>query len=193
MLDEYPKELELRDGQNATLRILTRADEDRALMFFLTLPESDRNFLHYDITDRETLDSWFGGPNWEEVFPLMAEINGRIVGIGLLKGYRTRWSAHIGIGWVIVGESWRGLGLGRIISTELFSLATELGLEKLLAEMRSDHHDAISIFNQMGYTQEGLRTGYIKEADGRTYDLVLLGCNIQDYWRILGKKPPSQP
>ena len=89
-------------------------------------------------------------------------------------------------------ESWRGLGLGRIISTEIFSLATELGLEKLLAEMRSDHLEAIRIFKQMGYTQEGIRTDYIKEADGHTYDLVLLGCNIHDYWQILGKKPPSQ-
>jgi len=189
MLDEYPKEFEVRDGQNVTIRLLTRADEDRALMFFLTIGEADRDFLRYDVTDRETLEGWFGGPNWEEVFPFVAEVGGRIAGLAVLHGFRTRWHAHIGNAWTMVGEDWRGLGIGRIMATELFSFASELGLEKLLAEIRGDHLDAMRIYKQMGYVHEGVHTDYIKDADGRTHDLVLMACDIKDYWRRLDEGP----
>lgn len=185
MLDEYPKQIELRDSQKAILRILTQEDEDRLLMFFLTLPEDDRNFLHYDVTDRETLEGWFGGPRWEEIFPLVAEVGGRIAGVAVLRGYRTRWSAHIGSGWVMVGPTWRSLGLGRILMNEMCELASELGIEKLLSEVRADHLSAIRIFKQMGYVHEGMHTDYIKDSEGRKYDLMLLACDIKDYWRRL--------
>ena len=185
MLDEYPKEFELRDGQNVVIRVLTKDDEDRALMFFLTISESDRNFMHYDVTDRETLEGWFGGPNWKEVFPIVAEVGGRIAGIGVVHGYRTRWLSHIGNAWIMVGDDWRGLGIGRILATQIFTLASELGLEKLLAEMRADHLSAIRVFKQMGYIHEGVHTDYIKDSDGHTHDLVLMACNIKDYWRNL--------
>lgn len=185
MLDEYPKEFELHDGENVSLRILTRADEDRMLMFFLTIPESERNFLHYDVTDRETLDGWFGGPDWEEVFPLVAEVGGRIAGVGVLRGYRPRWAAHLGEAWMLVGESWRGLGISRIIANELFALANELGIEKLISEVCTDQINTVNIFKQMGFVMEGVRADFVKDADGRTRDLIMMACNVKEYWRRL--------
>jgi L-amino acid N-acyltransferase YncA len=185
MLDDYPKEVELRDGEIATLRIISREEEDHLIMFFLTIPEDERNFLRYDVTERENLESWFGGPQWNEVFPIMAEINGRIVGVAVLKGYRTPWFAHIGEFWMLVGENWRGLGLGRVLASEQFNLARELGMEKLSAELRADGLGAIKIFKQLGYVHEGILTDYIKDTRGQTHDLLIMGCKIKDYWQKL--------
>jgi len=185
MLDDYPKEIDLRDGQIATLRVLHQEDEDRLIMFFLTILEDERNFLRYDVTERESLESWFGGPRWNEVFPIGAEINGRIVGVAVLKGYRTQWFAHIGEFWMLVGENTRGLGLGRILASELFNLARNLGMEKLSAELRADQLVAIKIYKQLGYVHEGILTDYIKDAKGVTHDMLIMGCKIKDYWQRL--------
>ncbi len=192
MLDDYPKEVELRDGEIATLRIITREDENRVLMFFLTIPEEERNFLRFDVTERESLEEWFAGPQWGEVFPLTAEINGRIVAVAVLRGYRTPWYAHIGEFWMIVGENNRGLGLGRILASDMFTMAGELGMEKISAEVRADNLGAIKIFKQMGYVHEGILTDHIKDASGTTHDLIIMSCNIKEYWRRLSSNQTTE-
>ncbi len=183
MLDEYPKELELRDGSNAIIRIATRADETRLVLFFLSVPEDQRDFVHYDLADAENLEGWWGGPNWEEAFPLVAEVGGQVVAVALLKGYRASWCNHVGESWMIVHENSRGLGLGRIMASETYGLAGELGIEKLRCEVRADGLGAIKILKQLGYVHEGILGDYIKDSSGQTHDVALMSCNIQDYLR----------
>jgi L-amino acid N-acyltransferase YncA len=190
MLDDFPKKLPLRNGQDITLRILTQKDAAAIVLFFLTVPEEERNFLRYDVTDMEALKGWFGGPNWEEVFPVAAVLDGDIVGIAVLQGYRTAWFAHIGNFWMIVNQDLRGRGLGRIMANEMFTLAAELGMEKLSAEVRADHLYAIRIFKQMGYQHEGALTDYIKDQDGQTHDLLIMACNIKEFFRRLSEAKP---
>lgn len=188
MLDDFPKRIMLRSGQAVKLRILTEQDAENIVLFFLTVPEHERNFLRYDVTDREALKGWFGGPNWEEVFPVAAEIDGNIVGVSVLQGYRTPWFAHIGVFWMVVHQDMRGRGLGRILANEMFALAGELGMEKLSAEVRADHLAAIKIFKQMGYQHEGALTDYIKDQDGQTHDLLIMACNIKEFFRRLSAR-----
>lgn len=190
MLDDFPKKLPLRNGQDITLRILTQEDAAAIVLFFLSVPEEERNFLRYDVTDMEALKGWFGGPNWEEVFPVAAVLDGDIVAIAVLQGYRTAWFAHIGNFWMIVNQDLRGRGLGRIMANEMFTLAAELGMEKLSAEVRADHLYAIRIFKQMGYQHEGALTDYIKDQDGQTHDLLIMACNIKEFFRRLSEAKP---
>jgi RimJ/RimL family protein N-acetyltransferase len=183
MLDDYPKEVELRDGENAVIRIAAREDETRLALFFLSIPEDQRDFLHYDLSDQESLQGWFGGPNWEEAFPLMAEVDGRIVAVSLLKSYRVPWYSHVGEAWMLVHENVRGLGLGRIMAGEIVGLALELGIEKLRAEVRADALGAIKILEQLGYTRQGILPGYVRDNTGQTHDVVILSCNTSEYYR----------
>lgn len=185
MIDDYPKQIELTNRYRAVLRIATREDEPRLLLFFSSIAENERNFLRYDITDSDTLQGWFAGPRWEDAFPLIAEVNNRIVGVGVLRGYRTPWIAHAGDFWMIVSPHLRGTGLGRILASEMFGLAAELGIEKISVEVRADHLAAIKIFRQMGYSHEGVLTNYIKDQDGQTHDLVIMACNIREYFQRL--------
>ena len=192
MIDDYPKLVELRNKNIVTLRIVTREDEDRILNFFSSIPEDERNFLRYDVTEREAIQGWFAGPYWEDFFPLMAEIEGKIVGVGVLHGHRTPWITHIGEFWMMVAGYLRGYGLGRILANEMFSLGAELGMEKMAAEMRADQLSAIRIFRQMGYSHEGVLVNYIKDPDGQTHDLIIMGCNIKDYFQRLSSTHERQ-
>ncbi|HEX2914768.1 MAG TPA: GNAT family N-acetyltransferase, partial [Chloroflexia bacterium] len=171
MLDDYPKEFELRDGQNAIVRVATREDEVQLVLFFLSIPEDQRDFVPYDLTDQENLQGWFAGPNWEEAFPLVAEVNGHIAAVSLLKGYRAPWCHHIGECWMIVQEDSRGLGLGRLMASEACSLANDLAIEKLKAEVRADDSGAIKILKQLGFKLSGSLSDYIKDKEGQTHDV----------------------
>lgn len=183
MIDEFPRQVILRNRMKIKLRIVAREDEFRLLQFFRSIPEAERNFLRYDITEAEALGGWFGGPNWNDVFALVAEVNGQIVGVGVLQGYRPLWARHVGEFWMMVAREVRGLGLGRLLANEMFALAAELGMEKLTAEVRADQINAIKIFGQLGYLHEGVLTNFIKDQDGQMHDLVILACDIQEYFR----------
>lgn len=194
MLDDYPKEVELRDGENAIVRLATREDETRLVLFFLSIPEEQRDFVRYDLSDHENLQGWWGGPNWEEAFPLVAEIDGRVMAVSLLKGYRAPWCHHVGEGWMIVHENGRGLGLGRLMASELCGLASELGIEKIKAEVRADALAAIKTLKQLGFTHEGVLSDYIKDNTGQTYDVAMMNCDVKNYFRLLREqKREEQP
>ena len=192
MLDDYPKEVELRDGENANIRIATRADETRLVLFFLSIPEEERDFLPYDLADQESLQGWFGGPNWEEAFPLIAEVDGRIVGAALLKCYRVSWRQHVGDTWMMVHENMRGLGLGRILQSEVFSMALELGVTKITAQVRADSLGALRVLKQLGYAHEGILTDIIKDNEGQTHDLALMACDLKEYFRRQEENPQEE-
>ncbi len=191
MLDDFPKEVELRDGENATIRIATREDESRLALFFLSVPEDERDFLPYDLSDQRNLQGWFGGPNWEEAFPIIAQVDNRIVAVALLKSYRVPWFSHVGETWMVVHENIRGLGLGRILASELVGLGRELGMEKLRAELRADAFGAIKILEQIGFVQEGVLSAFVKDNQGKTHDLAILSCDTQNYFRLL-QDPASE-
>ncbi len=193
MLEDYPKEIELRDGENVIIRIAQHEDETSLVLFFLSIPENQRDFIPYDLAEQENLVGWFGGPNWEEAFPLVAEVGGRIVGVGLLKGYRVQWRQHVGDCWMIVHENMRGLGLGRILASELFSMAHELGMYKLKAELRGDAHSALKVLLALGYIQEGVLTEYIRDNEGHFHDISILSCDLPEYFRRLKEAKPAEP
>jgi L-amino acid N-acyltransferase YncA len=180
MLDDYPKELELRDGENALIRVATRDDELRLALFFVSIPEDQRDFLPYDLSEQESLQGWFGGPNWEDAFPLVAEVDSRIVAVSLLKTFRVPWYSHVGEAWMLVHENMRGLGLGHIMGTELNSLAHDLGIEKLKTQVRADSPEAVKVLRQLGFEHEGILTDYIKDSQGQLHDLAILSCNTSD-------------
>lgn len=184
MLDDYPKQIDLRDGETATLRIATRDDQTRLVLFFLSIPEAQRDFVPYDLSEEENLQGWFGGPNWEEAFPIIAEVGPKIVGIALLKGYRARWSHHVGECWLIVHENMRGLKLGRIIASDMCGLASELGIEYLKTSLRADDEISIAIFKKLGYNLDGVRPNYIRDVNGDMHGLAMMTCDVAAYLKV---------
>jgi ribosomal protein S18 acetylase RimI-like enzyme len=193
MLDDYPKELELRDGQNAVLRVAQREDRTPLVLFFVGIPEEERDFLLYDVSEEENLEGWFGGPNWEEVFPIIADVGGRIMGIGFLKGFRVPWRQHVGEFWMMIHPNMRGVGLGRIIANEIFNLAAELGIEKLTCEVRAEAMAAIKILKQIGYAHEGVLTGMIKDDEGVAHDLSIMSCDVHKALSLRQNRSGQEP
>ncbi len=54
----FPRQVLMRNGRSAELRLMGPSDRDRVLAFAQTLPEDDLLFLRWDITQPAIVDEW---------------------------------------------------------------------------------------------------------------------------------------
>ena len=72
----------------------------------------------------------------------------------------------------------RGQGLGRLLTTEAFRIASEMGVEKMVAQMTTDQRTAIAVFQNLGFENEAVLHQHVKDRDGKNYDLLIQGAPL---------------
>ena len=133
-LQQYPKQLQLKDGSTSKLRPLCEEDELGFHEFFLAVPESERMFIKHRVTDPQVIKDWCRNIDLGRHLPLLASMDGKIVGDATLHQQLGGWKRHIGRVSVLVLPKYRGRGLARALVTEIVTLARTLGLERVEAE-----------------------------------------------------------
>ena len=131
----YQKTGVLKDGSRVILRPMVKEDRDKLLEFFRGLDEKDILFLRTDVRDPAVIDHWVNNIDYQKVFPLLAEADGRIVGDATLHMRKVGWKRHLGNVRLVVARDYQGRGLGSLLINEVVELAGEFGLEKLIAEI----------------------------------------------------------
>ena len=76
----YYKESVLKDGIHVILRPLVKEDRDKLLDFFHRIDDADLSFLRSNVRDPMTIDNWVSNIDYYKVYPLLAEVEGFIVG-----------------------------------------------------------------------------------------------------------------
>lgn len=71
----------------------------------------------------------------------------------------TKHRAELGMGVV---ASYRGKGVGRKLLTTCLDQAKNVGIETVYLQVFSDNHEAIKLYEQFGFKQEGLIKNYRK-------------------------------
>jgi L-amino acid N-acyltransferase YncA len=170
----YPKTLKLRDGSEVLVRLMDREDQDRLLEFFRGIPEAERVFLREDPTRREVIQTRMRAFERGGLIAIVAEVNGRIVGDATLQRRPTHWLQHVAEVHVVVDAAHRRKGLAHNLTYELFDLAREWGIETLLAEMMSEQEAAIRLFERLGFKDEAIFRGLVKDLHGKKHDLVIM-------------------
>lgn len=183
VLKIYPKEVALRDGQKITLRLMTPADEVALLEFFRSLPEKDRLFLKEDVTDPHVIHRWAKNIDYNRVIPLIALCNDRIVADAPLLMATHGWSQHVGEFRLVVSPDYRGLGLGFLLSKELFHLALSLKIEKVMAQTVEDHVAVIQILKAIGFEREAVLKDHVKDLHGNTHNLLIMSNDVKSIWK----------
>ncbi|MEX2081405.1 MAG: GNAT family N-acetyltransferase, partial [Dehalococcoidia bacterium] len=102
----------------------------------------------------------------------------RLLGYGSLHRTEASWTRHVGEIRLIVGGEGRGGGLGRVLASEIYSVATLLGLRKLSAQMTLDQAGARATFERLGFKPEALLADWVLDAQGRTRDLVIMAYDL---------------
>ncbi|MBM4255059.1 MAG: GNAT family N-acetyltransferase [Deltaproteobacteria bacterium] len=182
MLDEYPKDIVLKDGTAVTLRPLQQGDAERLVRFFQRVPAGDRWYLRHDVSDAAVVRSWATGVNYERVIPIIALSDDQIVGDATLHRHRHGGSAHIGEIRLVIDPSARNRRLGTWMVLDLIQLATGLGLEKLVAEIAASEAAAIRALRHLDFVREAVIPDLRKDAHGNADDLVIMVKNLAPAW-----------
>jgi len=173
----YPRHVK-SDAGDIEVRLMSRADEPAVLAFAQALPTHDLLFLPRNISQPKVLSAWIGEIERGAITSILAVKGGRVVGCGTLVRDPHSWSPHVGEIRMVVASEVRGQGVGRALSQETFALALSAGLEKLTVQMTVDQSAAIALFEGLGFRAEALLRDHVRDVDGKTHDIVVLGHNI---------------
>ncbi len=178
-LQKYPKEITLKDGSKCRLRPLKKDDEKGFHAFFLEVPEPERMFIKHRVTDPEVIREWCRNIDLGRNLPLLASMDGKIVGAATLHQQLGGWRRHIGRVSVLVLPRYRGRGLARALVQEIVELARNVSLERVEAEFIGEQEAAIKMFALLGFSNLVRLEDYVKDMQAISHDYILMGVNLK--------------
>ena len=178
-LQKYPKEIKLKDGSCCRLRPLRKDDEKAFHQFFLAVPEPERMFIKHRVTEPSVIRDWCQNIDLGRNLPLLASMDGKIVGAATLHQQLGGWKRHIGRVSVLVLPQYRGRGLARALVNEIAEVARGVGLEKVEAEFIGGQEAAVKMFALLGFSNLVRLEDYVKDMQGISHDYILMGLELK--------------
>ncbi|MFI5167016.1 MAG: GNAT family N-acetyltransferase [Thermoanaerobaculales bacterium] len=184
-VEGFPQHLTLRDGAEVVVRPLEAADANALLEFYRSLAEADRQFLTDDVTKPEWLERFLHRVAVGEVVSLIAEHQGNLIGEATLYRALHGWTSHVGELRVSTAPEFRRKGLGTVLAHEVVRVATSLGLEKLIVEMVENQVAARRTFAKLGFKEEAVLRGHVKDIHGVKHNLVVASNDVSHIWEAM--------
>ena len=178
-LQKYPREIKLKDGSLCTLRPLRKEDEKHFQEFFRGVPEKERMFIKHRVTDTQVIRDWCRNIDLGRNLPLLAFVDGKLVGDATLHQQLGGWKRHVGRVSVLVLPPYRGRGLARALVSEIVTIARAVSLEKVEAEFIGDQEAAIKMFAMLGFSNLLRLKDYVKDMQSISHDYVMMGLELK--------------
>jgi len=169
------------NGRTISYRLMTPEDRSAVLKFTQALPDTDLMFLRIDITKPEVVDEWVHNIETNQTVTVLAKDDRKVVGYGSLHHNQLMWTRHLGELHVMVARDWRHRGLGRRLAAEVFHLAKDMGLARIIIQIAADQPRVRALFERMGFVQEALLTDWIMSRDGATHNLLVMTNPVDHY------------
>ncbi len=177
-LDEYPKELTVRDGLTCQARPLAPGDHAAFHNFFASLHAPELLYIKHRVTDPEVVRAWCESLDLGRNLPLLAWSGDTIIGVCTLHQSLGGWKRHIGRVSVHVHPKYRGRGLAQALVGETVNIARDCSLEKLEAEFIGTQEGPIRVFGLLGFSELARLSDYVKDMQATTHDYVLMGLDL---------------
>jgi RimJ/RimL family protein N-acetyltransferase len=161
-----------------TIRRFKPDDIDAMMRFSRALPEHDLLFLSRDLKHRRVIEAWLEAVEDGFIDSYVAEDGDAIVGTCALVRDPLGWSTHVGEIRLLVSPQLRGQGVGRRQLEEMFKVAVQRELKKLVAHMTPDQRGAIQLFEEHGFRGEALLRDHVMDRQGSVHDLVILSLDV---------------
>ena len=171
---DFPMHFGLK-GRVLVVRPLAADDRAAMVAFARTLPEDDLLFLQRDITQPAEVDRWSDETAEGSLVTVVAWQDDAVVGYATFDRGRVRWTRHVAELRVVVAESARGMGIGRLLLELVFEMALGEGVTIAIARMTPDQTGAQSLFKRLGFEEEAVLRDHAMGANGLTHDLLVLG------------------
>ncbi|MHB0954965.1 MAG: GNAT family N-acetyltransferase [Pirellulaceae bacterium] len=164
----------LLGGRTIVLRPLTVEDREPMVRFARCLPEDDLLFLQRDITQASEVDQWIVEVGKGSLVTIVAWQDQDVVGYATCDRGNVRWTRHVAELRVVVAESARDIGIGRLLLELVFEIALDGGVTKIIARMTPDQTGARTLFKRLGFEDEVVLRDHAMGANGLTHDLLML-------------------
>jgi L-amino acid N-acyltransferase YncA len=177
----YPTVYLTTDGAQMTIRPMLPEDQVALLDFFRRIPAEDRFYLKEDVTDPRIIARWSQTLDYSRVLPLLAFLDGTIVGDGTLHHRRAGARQHIGEVRVVVDPAYRNRGVGRGLLHKLIDIAGDKGLKQLMFEVVADMEPAARHTAQLlGFIPLAMFPAHVRDIGGNPHDLLIMERRLLD-------------
>jgi len=161
-------------GRTVVLRPLVAEDREKMVAFAGALAEDDLLFLDRDFTQPAEVDAWIKDTAAGRFVTLVAWEGDVVVGYVTFNRGTVRWTRHVAELRVVVAQSARGLGIGRLLLELAFEMVLQLAVTKVIARMAPEQTGARKLFQGLGFTEEAVLRDHALDANGHTHDLLVL-------------------
>lgn len=168
-------------GRQVTFRLMTPDDREPVLRFVKGLPEEDLFYLINDIRDPAAMNRWIEGIADHTATTVLAEADGELLGYGLLRGGHLKWTRHLAEIRVMTAPEVRGKGLGKLLAKEVFAVAHDAGMWRLIARLTSKQVAARFLFQRLGFHIEAVLADCVIDSEGRTHDMVFMSYDVSGF------------
>jgi ribosomal protein S18 acetylase RimI-like enzyme len=183
MLEDYPKEVILKDGTGVTLRPLREGDEDLLFRMFSRLSEDDKWFLDHNVADFGLIENWVKNMDPDRAHSILAVLGGQIIAHATLLRKYYGAKSHIGNIRISVDPSFRGKHLATWMLLDLINLAMAMGLETLIMQLVEDRDAAlIRSVRKLEFFEKAVLKDYAKDREGNPHNLVIMGKRLHRLW-----------
>ena len=180
MAEYAPKKFKSRLGKDVTVRSAIKRDAETILQVLKSVIDEEiwqlTSGSEFNVTIEEE-EAWIEAHRTQpNHLILLAEMEGRIVGIlDFANGHRQR-IAHTGEFGISVDKSMRSHGIGSLLLQELIDWAGEnKTIERIGLNVHGNNDRAVALYKKMGFQIEGIRKHHLKYGDGQYVDTVVMG------------------
>ena len=173
----------LENGRVVTIRSTCPEDTNLSFAFFKALPEEDRQYLRRDVTRYSVVRRRIELVERGRMHLLIALAGGEIVADGALALATHGWGDNIAEIRLIIARPWQRYGLGTRMARELFMLAAEHRVDRIVVRMMRPQKGARRIFRKLGFQDEFVLPKHVRDQSGEWQDMVIMRCNLEDLWQ----------
>lgn len=191
ILEDYPKEIILKDGTSITLRPVREGDETLLFSMFRRFSGQDHWLLDPNETDFGLIESWVDNMNLQKAHSIVAVLRGQIIAQGTLLREYYGAKSHIGNIRVSVDPSYREKHLATWMLLDLINLAMAAGLETLLMELVEDRDASlITSVKRLGFLETAALKDFSKDRAGNSHNLVIMAKRLHQFLDDIGGDSP---
>ena len=176
------KTVTLKDDSVVVIRDMKPGDTQRSFEFFAALHDEDRKYLRADVRRWEVVERRTRELDTGRALRLVAVDDDEIVADGALELAGHGWGDNIAEIRLIVAHEYQRLGLGALLARELYYLAAEKKVDRIVARMMRPQVGAKRIMRRLGFHDEFLIPEQVRDQDGNWQDLIIMRCNLEDLW-----------
>ena len=175
----------LKDGTEVIIRKLTMKDLEGLMKFYNELPQNDRKYFRVDVTKRDVVAERIKQTRLANFFRLVALQDDKIIADGNLELSAEQWRKDQGELRAIVAPNFHHKGLGTIMLRELYYLAAEKGVKKVIVRIMRPQKAARAICHKLGLHEETVLPDYVRDISGKKQDMIIMTGDMKEFWKEL--------